>query len=142
MAAAALQSPGSLLLTRSRRLSTGGLGAHLHRAEAAAAAFAAVAIVASQATRPGPLADADQAAFAAVQSRRYPAGIAAARAISTLAEPISTYPAVVVAATVGSGRTSWQRTMFPIAVVATGAAAHLPGRCPGQAAIDRLARRA
>jgi undecaprenyl-diphosphatase len=89
----------------------------------AGAAFAAAAIIASRVTRPGPLAGADQAAFAAVRARRRPAGVAAARAISAFAEPGLTYPAAVLVGIAASGRTSWRQTAFPVLVVAAGAAA-------------------
>lgn len=88
----------------------------------AGAAFAAVAMLASRVSRPGPLAGADQAAFAAVRARRRPAGIAAARTISAFAEPVSVYPVAVLTGIAASRRNSWWRATAPVVVVATGAA--------------------
>lgn len=122
MTATALQSLGSNSLARLWWIRASGQGASLHRPGVAGAAFAAVAIIASQVTRPGPLADADQAAFAAVRARRHPAGITVARVVSTFAEPISIFPAAVLAGMASSGRTSWQQTAAPVVVVATGVA--------------------
>jgi undecaprenyl-diphosphatase len=89
----------------------------------AGAAFAAVAIIASQLTQPGPLAGADQAAFAAIRARRRPAGVAVARAFSAFAEPGLTYPAAVLVGIAASSRTTWRQTLGPVLVVAAGAAA-------------------
>ena len=91
------------------------------RAGVTGAAFAAMAIIASRVTQQGLLAHADRAAFAAVRTRRCPAGIAVARAISAFAEPGVTYPAAVLAGITASGRTSWRQTAGPVLVVATGA---------------------
>jgi undecaprenyl-diphosphatase len=93
------------------------------RAAAASAAFATVAFIAAQTARPGLLADADHAAFAAVRARRCQPGIVAARAISMAAEPGLTYPAVVLTGIMTSGRTGWRQAAVPVLVLATGVAA-------------------
>jgi membrane-associated phospholipid phosphatase len=69
------------------------------------------------------LARADRAVFAAVAARRRPAVIAAARAVSGLAEPAVVYPVLAAAGLVGARRAGWARAALPCLVVAGGAAA-------------------
>jgi membrane-associated phospholipid phosphatase len=89
----------------------------------ACAAFAGVIIIASQAAGHGVLEDTDRAAFAAVRSRRRPAGVVAARWVSALAEPRLAYPAAVLAGIGAGRRTNWWRACGPVLVLGTGAAA-------------------
>jgi membrane-associated phospholipid phosphatase len=89
------------------------------RIAGAAAAFAAVAIVASAADG-GRLADADGALFEVIRARRSRTRTVTARAVSTLAEPAVVYSALVAAgaATRKAGR---RRTSALCLVVASGA---------------------
>jgi membrane-associated phospholipid phosphatase len=91
------------------------------RLAAAAAAFGAVVLLASSADR-GRLAGLDRRAFEAVRSRRRPAVITAARAVSALAEPHVAYPVLALAGIGVARRGSW-RAAVPCLVVATGATA-------------------
>ncbi|HEY6309380.1 MAG TPA: phosphatase PAP2 family protein [Streptosporangiaceae bacterium] len=90
------------------------------RIAGAAAAFAALAIVAS-AGDGGRLADADRALFDAVRAHRGRAGTAVAQAISTFGEPAVVYPALM--AGVAARKVGWQRACLACLVVVTGAAA-------------------
>jgi membrane-associated phospholipid phosphatase len=69
------------------------------------------------------LAHADRAIFVAVLAHRHPAVIAAARAVSGLAEPAIVYPVLAAAGLVAARGARWQRAVLPCLVVASGAAA-------------------
>lgn len=116
----AIRSAGSLRTTCGRR--PGISSAAIIRAGTAGAAFTAVAVIASWVTQPGPLAGADEAAFAAVRARRHPAGAKAAHALSALAEPELAYPIATLAGLSGVGRTNWRQILAPPLVIASGAA--------------------
>jgi undecaprenyl-diphosphatase len=88
---------------------------------AGAAAFAALAIVAS-AGDGGRLADADRTLFEVARAHRSGARTAAARTISALAEPAVVYP-VLIAAGAAARKSGWQRAYAPCLVVGSGAAA-------------------
>ena len=90
------------------------------RVRAAIMAFAAPALVAAAVGRGG-LASADHAGFQAVLTRRCPAGIAVARAVSALAEPGVVYP--LLAAIGATRRAGWRGACGPCLVVASGAVA-------------------
>jgi len=91
------------------------------RIAGAAAAFAALAVVAS-ARDGGWLADADRALFEGVRAHRGRAGTVVARIISAFGEPAVVYPALLAGA--GAARQAgWQRACVPCLVVAGGAAA-------------------
>lgn len=92
------------------------------RLTAAAAAFAAVAILASAADR-GWLAGADRRAFEAVRARRGPAATRLAHATSALAEPRVVYPVLVLAGAAVARRDGWWRAAVPCVAVAGGAVA-------------------
>lgn len=94
----------------------------LRRTGVAAAVFVTATVIAAQVVRPGPLADADRAAFIAVRARRRLAGVIAARTISALAEPGVTYSAAVLAGVVASRRTSWWQAAVPVLTISSGAA--------------------
>jgi len=66
-------------------------------------------------------ADADRAIFATVLAHRSPAVIAAARAVSGLAEPAVVYPVLAAAGLVAARGQRWQRAVLPCLVVASGA---------------------
>jgi membrane-associated phospholipid phosphatase len=87
---------------------------------AAAAAFAALAIVASSSDG-GRLADANRALFEVVRARRSGARTTVARTISACAEPAVVYP-VLVAAGATVRKSGWQRVCVPCLVVGSGAA--------------------
>lgn len=88
----------------------------------AAAAFAGVAVLASAADR-GWLADVDRRAFEAVRTRRGPAAIRVAHAVSALAEPGVVYPVLALAGVAAARRDGWWRAGAPCLAVAGGAAA-------------------
>lgn len=90
------------------------------RTAGAAAAFTALAIVAS-AGKDGRLADADRALFEVIRAHRGRAGTVAARIISAFGEPAVVYPVIVAGAT--ARQAGWQRAGLPCLVVVTGAAA-------------------
>lgn len=90
------------------------------RVRAAVMAFAAPAVVAAAVGR-GRLASVDHAGFRAILTRRCPAGITLARAVSALAEPGVVYPLLVAAG--ATRRDGWRGTFAPCLVVASGAAA-------------------
>ena len=66
-------------------------------------------------------ADADRAIFATVLAHRSPAVIAAARAVSGLAEPAVVYPVLAAAGLVAARGGRWQHAVLPGLVVAGGA---------------------
>ena len=66
-------------------------------------------------------ADADRAIFATVLAHRSPAVIAAARAVSGLAEPAVVYPLLAAAGLVAARGGRWQHAVLPCLVVASGA---------------------
>ena len=90
------------------------------RLAGAAAAFAAVAVVAS-ATRTDQLADADRTLFEGVRAHRSQAKTTVARFVSAFGEPSVAYPAVVAAAV--AGRSNWRRAGLACLVIFTGAEA-------------------
>lgn len=100
-----------------------GMGSAARRAIACAAAFAALAVVTSQATE-GRLAHLDRAAMIALRARRHPPGlVAAARGVSALAEP-AFVSALLAAGVLPAGlRAGWRAACVPCLTVATGAAA-------------------
>ncbi|HTS95593.1 MAG TPA: phosphatase PAP2 family protein [Streptosporangiaceae bacterium] len=73
--------------------------------------------------RPRWLVRADRAAYAALMARRRPAAVAAARAVSGVAEPRVVYPALAAAGLVAARRAGWPQAVRPGLVVAGGAAA-------------------
>jgi membrane-associated phospholipid phosphatase len=89
-------------------------------AAAGAAAFAALAIVAS-ASDSGRLADADRALFETVRAHRTPLRTVIAQAISALAEPVVVYPVLVAAG--AAAQADWRRAGVPCLVVGSGAVA-------------------
>jgi membrane-associated phospholipid phosphatase len=90
------------------------------RVAGAAAAFAALAIVAS-AAEGGWLADADRALFETVCTHRSRAGTVAARIISAFGEPAVLYPGLMAGSAVR--KADWQRACLACLVVVTGAQA-------------------
>jgi membrane-associated phospholipid phosphatase len=88
----------------------------------AAAAFAALAAVASRADADGLLARADRAAYEKVRASRREPAVAAARRVSALAEPTVIYPVVVAVGLRTRGDTRWRRAATACMVVAAGAA--------------------
>jgi membrane-associated phospholipid phosphatase len=91
------------------------------RIAGAAAAFAALAIVAS-ARNDGRLADADRALFEVVRARRSGARTVAARAVSALGEPAVVYP-LLIAGGGAARKAGWRRACTPCLMVVSGAAA-------------------
>jgi membrane-associated phospholipid phosphatase len=88
----------------------------------AAAAFAALAAVASRADADGLLARADRAAYEKVRVRRRKPAVAAARLVSALAEPTVIYPVIAAVGLLARGDTPWRRASTACLVVAAGAA--------------------
>jgi membrane-associated phospholipid phosphatase len=93
------------------------------RIPAAAASFAAVAVLAWAARGAGWLAEADQAVFERVRAHRGRTGITIARVASALAEPEVIYPVLAVAGAGAARRGGWRDGLRPCLVVACGAAA-------------------
>jgi undecaprenyl-diphosphatase len=90
---------------------------------AGAAAFGALAFLASRIGGENRLVRADRAAFEIVRARRSRAGIVVARAVSSLAEPEVVYPLLALAGVRAAPRIGWQRACAPCLVVASGAVA-------------------
>jgi len=88
---------------------------------AGAAAFGALAFLASRIGGENRLARADRSAFEIVRARRSRAGIVVARAVSSLAEPEVVYPLLALAGVGAAPRIGWQRACAPCLVVASGA---------------------
>ncbi|MGH3190299.1 MAG: phosphatase PAP2 family protein [Streptosporangiaceae bacterium] len=88
---------------------------------AGAAAFGALALLASRIGGENRLARADRTAFEIVRARRSRAGIVVARAVSSLAEPAVVYPLLALAGIAAAPRIGWQRACAPCLVVASGA---------------------
>jgi membrane-associated phospholipid phosphatase len=88
---------------------------------AGAAAFGALAFLASRIGGENRLVRADRAAFEVVRARRSRAGIVVARAVSSLAEPEVVYPLLALAGVGSAPRIGWQRACAPCLVVASGA---------------------
>jgi len=88
-----------------------------------AAAFGALAVLASRTRGEGGLARADRVAFENVRARRSRAGIMVAQAVSALAEPAVVYPVLGIAGAGAAQRIGWRRAFTPCLVVAVGAAA-------------------
>jgi membrane-associated phospholipid phosphatase len=86
-----------------------------------AVAFGALAFLASRVGGENRLARADRVAFESVRARRNRAGIAVARAISSLAEPAVVYPALALAGVAAAPRIGWRRACAPSLAVASGA---------------------
>ena len=86
-----------------------------------AAAFGALAFLASRLGGDNRLTRADRATFEIVRARRSRAGIAVAQAVSSLAEPEVVYPLLALAGVVAAPRIGWQRACAPCLVVASGA---------------------
>jgi membrane-associated phospholipid phosphatase len=86
-----------------------------------AAAFGALAVLASRVGGENRLARADRVAFESVRARRSRAGIVVARAISSLAEPVVVYPLLALAGVGAAPRIGWRRACAPCLVVASGA---------------------
>jgi membrane-associated phospholipid phosphatase len=121
MSASALRCSGFGSIARLARAALETQDRHLARIATASAVFAAAAVIASRVGQPGPLADADRIAFAAVRVRRHAAGVLAARCLSALAEPGVTYPAAVLTGLALSGRTSWRHAAAPLLAISSGA---------------------
>lgn len=88
----------------------------------AAAHFAALAVVASAAAGDGRAAGADRAVFEHLRAGRTPVGVAAARAVSALAEPAVAYPLLAAAGVRAGRRAGWRYALWPCVAVASGAA--------------------
>jgi len=86
-----------------------------------AAAFAALVVVIAQA-RDGGVGQLDQTVLGVLQARRRPAGVSAARAVSTLAEPAFVAPLLAVFAVNAARRAGWRAACAPFLAVASGAA--------------------
>ncbi len=86
-----------------------------------AAAFGALAFLASRIGGENHLAHADRIAFESVRARRSPTGIAAARTISFVAEPEVVYSLLAIVGVVAARRIGWRRACTPCLVVASGA---------------------
>jgi len=91
------------------------------RAGSGAALIAALGLVAAQSREGRRLDHLDRRVFAVVRARRHPAGVAAARVTSALAEPEVAYLAVAVAAVTAVRRGGRRRAYAPVLVVASGA---------------------
>jgi hypothetical protein len=107
------------------------------RIAAAAASFAAVAVLAARAKDGGRLARADRMAFDRVRASRHQAGVAVAEAVSALAEPGVVYPVLGLAgaAAVAADRLAEGRHAGPgSGRRCSGPAACLPGGRPAAAA--------
>jgi len=87
-----------------------------------AVAFAGLTAVTAQLEQ-GRLWRLDQAAIRAVAARRRPAAVRAARAVSTLAEPVPISAVLALFAAGAVRRAGWRGTWQPFLVVAAGAAA-------------------
>jgi membrane-associated phospholipid phosphatase len=85
-----------------------------------AAPFAALAVVAVQSRRGG-LARFDQQAINVLRERRHPAVVAAARAVSALAEPEATAGLLAVCTVVIARRAGWRAACTPWIAVTSGA---------------------
>jgi len=93
------------------------------RIAGAAVSFAALAVLAARARDDGCLARADRMVFDSVRVRRTRAGIAAARAVSALAEPAVVYPVLGFTCAAAAPQIGWRRACMPCLVVVSGAAA-------------------
>jgi membrane-associated phospholipid phosphatase len=89
----------------------------------AAICFTAVAVLAARAGADGGLARADKVAFNRVWTRRSKTGIAVARAVSAVAEPVVVYPVLGMTGALAAPRIGWRKACMPCLVVAGGAAA-------------------
>lgn len=122
MPASALRSCGLGSIVRLVRPTLNSGDRHFPRIAMAGAAFAATAVIASRVVQPGPLADADRMAFAAVRARRHAAGVLAARSLSALAEPSVAYLAAALTGVALFGRTSWWQAASPLLTISSGSA--------------------
>ena len=91
----------------------------IRRASQCAAAFAALAVLASN----GPLGGVDRRAVNLLRNGRRPAGVAAARAVSGLAEPGFAGALLAASAVTTARRDGWRAACAPCLVVASGAVA-------------------
>jgi membrane-associated phospholipid phosphatase len=107
-------------------------GALSRQAVQGAAAFAALALVAVRA-RGGPLGRIDRKLPAVLQDRRSPAGVTAARAVSSLAEPEFVTAVLAARVLIAWRRHTWRAAFAPCLVVPAGAMAR---RC-----LSRVIRR-
>ena len=108
--------------TRSKAARVAGPPPHSGLGRQVAAGAAALAVLAARA-KDGPLGSAERQLPGRLQGRRTPSGIAAARAVSSLAEPGFVSALLAVRALAVWQRDGWQAACVPGLVVGTGAVA-------------------